>query len=413
MSILLKSIKIQNMLSFGPDAPALELKPLNVLIGPNGSGKSNFIEAVGLLQASPKDISLPIRGSGVQDWLWKGDSCWPRNTATVETVVENPKGKQPLRYRFSFTESGKRFEIVDERIENESPYARMPKPYLYYGFESGHPIINLRNWQDRLKKQTLTRNEILAAAAAEVITRKLQREDIDPGKSILNQRRDPDEYPEITYLGDQFGKILILNQWTFGRYSPARQAQKADASNTTWEADCSNLGMILSRLRRIPKAKKAIIEHLRELCGRFDDFEVSIEGNFVQVFLTEGDYTIPATRLSDGTARYLCMLAVLCDPNPPPLVCIEEPELGVHPDILPTIAKLLVEASERTQLIVTTHSEILVDCFSKTPESVVVCEKEDAGTTMKRLSEKELAAWLKKYSLGQLWSRGEIGGNRW
>ncbi|MFA5206543.1 MAG: AAA family ATPase [Lentisphaeria bacterium] len=411
--MLLKSLKIKNMLSFGLDTPALELKPLNILIGSNGIGKSNFIEAVGLLQAAPKDIALPLRGSGVQDWLWKGDSMWPRNVATVEAIVENLEGKQPLRYRFSFTESGKRFEIVDERIENELPYKNNSEPYLYYGFENGHPVINLRSLPEKAMEKLSPAARLVAISAAKVLTRNLKRDAINPGKSILNQRRDPDLYPEITYMGDIFEKILILNEWTFGRRSPARQAQKADASNIIWEADCSNLGMILSRLRRVPKAKKAIIEHLRELCGRFDDFDVSVEGNFVQVLLTDGDYTIPATRLSDGTARYLCLLAALCDPNPPPLVCIEEPELGLHPDILPTIAKLLKEASERTQLIVTTHSEILVDCFSDTPESVVVCEKEDGGTVMKRLSTEELTAWLKTYSLGQLWSRGEIGGNRW
>jgi predicted ATPase len=71
----------------------------------------------------------------------------------------------------------------------------------------------------------------------------------------------------------------------------------------------------------------------------------------------------------------LCLLAILCDPEPPPLVCIEEPELGLHPDILPKLADLLVSASERTQLIVTTHSSLLVDAMTDRPESIVVCEK--------------------------------------
>jgi AAA15 family ATPase/GTPase len=58
---LIQSIKLQNFLSFGPDAGEIELKSLNVMIGPNASGKSNLIEAIGFLRSSPIDLGLPIR----------------------------------------------------------------------------------------------------------------------------------------------------------------------------------------------------------------------------------------------------------------------------------------------------------------------------------------------------------------
>ena len=122
---------------------------------------------------------------------------------------------------------------------------------------------------------------------------------------------------------------------------------------------------------------------------------------------------VPATRLSDGTLRFLCLLSILCHPNPPPLVCIEEPELGLHPDVLPVLSDLLREASQRCQLIVTTHSDMLVDTLTDTPESVVVCEKHDGMTEMHRLDKADLTEWLKRYSLGDLWTRGDLGGNRW
>ena len=131
------------------------------------------------------------------------------------------------------------------------------------------------------------------------------------------------------------------------------------------------------------------------------------------MFFSEGDFSVPATRLSDGTLRYLCLLAILCDPDPPPLICIEEPELGLHPDILPKLADLLVLTSQRTQLIVTTHSDILVDAMTDCPEVVVVCEKHERKTEMHRLKKEELTSWLAKYRLGQLWTRGQIGGTRW
>ncbi len=107
------------------------------------------------------------------------------------------------------------------------------------------------------------------------------------------------------------------------------------------------------------------------------------------------------------------MLAILCDPEPPPLICIEEPELGLHPDILPKLADLLMSAAQRTQLIVTTHSDILVDAMTDHPEAVIVCEKHEGCTLMRRLQRDELAGWLEKYRLGQLWMKGQIGGTRW
>ena len=95
------------------------------------------------------------------------------------------------------------------------------------------------------------------------------------------------------------------------------------------------------------------------------------------------------------------------------MICLEEPELGLHPDILPDLGTLLREASERCQLIVTTHSATLVNAQTETPESVVVCEKDRGQTSLRRLSKEKLAHWLERYRLGELWSSGELGGNRW
>jgi predicted ATPase len=100
-------------------------------------------------------------------------------------------------------------------------------------------------------------------------------------------------------------------------------------------------------------------------------------------------------------------------PTPPPLICIEEPEAGLHPDILPTIAELLVDASQRTQLIVTTHSETLISALGDYPEAVIVCERDERGTRLERLEREPLLDWLAKYSLGKMWRMGQIGGNRY
>ncbi len=177
--------------------------------------------------------------------------------------------------------------------------------------------------------------------------------------------------------------------------------------------DAANLGLVLNVLNQDTEAKQRLLKTLRELYDGISDLRVNIERDTVNVYLREGDMMISATRLSDGTIRYLCLLAILCHPEPPSLVCLEEPELGLHPDILPGLGDLLVDASERCQLIVTTHSDILVDKLSDTPDSVVVCEKHAGQTEMRRLDSDDLKHWLTRYSLGELWTRGELGGNRW
>ena len=396
---VLREIRLQNLLSFGPETESLPMENLNIFIGPNGAGKSNLIEALALMRATPvlpqapsnADVrSVVRRGGGAAEWIWKGA---PGKAAALELVVSNPKGAQPLRHLFAFGSDSQGFRLEDEWIENEKPHGKQNgEAYFFYRFQNGHPVVN---------------------SAGEKNGRKLARETVNLEVSILAQRRDPEHYPEIAYLAETYEKWRIYREWAFGRNTVFREPQQTDLRHDRLEEDFSNLGLFLSQLRKTPKAKKAILEGLRDLYDGLSDFETIVGDGSVQVFFTEGDFSIPATRLSDGTLRYLCLLAILCDPCPPPLICIEEPELGLHPDILPKLADLLVAASGRTQLIVTTHSDILVDAMTDRPETVVVCEKHEGRTQMKRLNKEELTKWLEEYRLGQLWIDGQLGGKRW
>ena len=310
-------------------------------------------------------------------------------------MIEYPAGQQPLRHRIEFTETAGRLELLDEAIEDQQPDLGQNEPLFYYRFQDGHPVLAAKDRTNDWK-------------------RPLRREQVASDESILSQRKDPDQFPELSHLADAYSHVRLYREWSFGRTSIFRSPQPADMPGERLEEDFSDLGLFLNRLRGKPKAKKALIEHLRDLYEGLDDFHIEVKGGTVEVFLTEGDFTIPASRLSDGTLRYLCLLAILCDPDPPVLICLEEPELGLHPDMLPKVADLLVAAAERTQLIVTTHSDILVDSMTDRPESIVVMEKHDGKTLATRLvASDELKQWLTKYRLGQLWTRGEIGGTRW
>ncbi len=397
---MLKSLRVSGLLSFGPEPVDIPLTPLNVLIGPNGSGKSNTIEVLSLLQAAPTDITRPIRkGGGVQEWVWKGAS--PQDAwAMVEVLVRNPfLPRRPehstgwFRYRLKiYTLGGSPFLIGDETLEDENAQPGQQRPSTFFEYENGRPMLSIRGGPER---------------------REVQQGKLNPQQSILSQRREPELYPEITNTAELFSRIRIYREWSFGRLAPARLPQRTDLPNDHLDEDTSNLALVLSRLRQYPEVKRSLVRELGTLSPHFDDFELKLEGGTVQIVFIEGGFTIPATRLSDGTLRYLCLLAILLDPTPPPLVCIEEPELGLHPDMMPQIARLLREASERMQLVVTTHSDALVSALSDTPESVIVCEKEESKTSLERLNAAELKPWLEKYRLGQLWMRGDLGGTRW
>lgn len=391
--MLIKQLQVSNLLSYGPNMEPVELGALNVLIGPNGSGKSNFLEALSLLQAAPDQITRPIRdGGGIQDWLHKSATAAPKQDAHIEAIIVNPNDtNKDFRYGLDFHETGGRFEISDEFLENETADQGKNQPYFYYRWNGGRPVLNTTG---------SGRRELL-------------RESIKPDQSILAQKRDADFYPELTWVADQLRAMRLYREWTFGRYAAPRLPQKTDLPNDTLEQDASNLGLVINRLRMNVVARKRLVESLRVVYDGIEDVDVRVDGGTAQVFLIETNGIMPATRLSDGTLRYLSMLALLCDPAPPPLVVIEEPELGLHPDVLPSLAALLVEASARTQLVVTTHAPALVDALSDQPESVLVCERDATGSRIERLDAQALTPWLAKYRLGELWTRGEIGGTRW
>ena len=408
----IETIRLDNILSFGPNEKAFPLEPLNVLIGPNASGKSNLIEALSILASAPRDIQAPIReGGGVREWLWKGSPDIAM--ATVDVTIKHPgipPGRMPLRYRLSFTESSGRFRLIDECVEEEKlSTATDVQSYSYYSYQKGSPVVKIIPTEGDIIENIFKPPE---ESRLEI---HLPVEKVIPDQSILSQLRDVNFYPELTYLGSRFEHIAFYHEWNVGHHAPARHPQATDLPHFRLLQDGSNLSLILSGLRRDSLIREQIADRMRDFYPSFKDLDIVISGGMAQiVFHEEGlRHSVPSTRLSAGSLRFLCLLAVLCHPNLPEVVCVEEPELGLHPDIIPEVAKLLVEASKRTQIFVTTHSDILVDALTDTPEAVVVCEKVDGATQLRRLDSETLKPWLEKYRLGELWTSGELGGNRW
>jgi predicted ATPase len=393
---LIRRLTLQNFLSYGPEGVSVDLLPLNVLIGPNASGKSNLLEALAVLRAAAKDLQGAIReGGGIDEYIWKGGDSGER--AVLAAVVDEPETPltQQIEYRLELARRGTRLNVAGEVINGRSLTAA-----------KGDEIIPAYYYRDG--------EGTLLSQIVDEAPRVLTQEDLRAGQSILSQRRDPERYREITFLADYFGGITLFREWNFGARTPARLPQPTDLPTDFLLPDASNLGLILHDLSQTSGKREELLRYLRRFYEHARFVSTRIQGGPLQLYIEEeGGELIPASRLSDGTLRYLCLLAILLHPNPPPVIGIEEPELGLHPDILPTVAELLRNASERTQLLVTTHSDALISALSDVPEAILVCERMPRGTIMERLEPQKLSAWLDEYRLGEVWRMGALGGNRW
>lgn len=393
----IRRLGLRGLLSFPPDMETFELQSLNVLIGPNGSGKTNLIEALELLRAAPTDFAAVIRdGGGAAEWMWKGENPAGRAAMDVEIGDNAPSTGRPLRYRLEFASSNNRVKVLDEAIEEASSASPDHEDvHFHYRFQQGNPAINVKD------KETEDSGS----------KRRLKMDGLLTDQSVLAQRKEPDLYPEVAWIGRMFGRIHAFREWTFGRHAPLRQPQPADLPTDRLLPDNRNLALLLNEIEhRDPRRLNQLLQ--RFLPG-FERLSTKVSGGTVQFHLHESglESPIPPARLSDGTVRFIAILATLLAPSPPPLVCIEKPELGLHPDALTLITDLLIEAAERMQLVVTTHSDALISELSQRPEAVVTCERLGTATTLERVDPERLAHWLKDYTLGDVWRMGALGAN--
>ena len=386
--MLIKRLTLKKLLSFNDTT--VELGDLNVLIGPNAVGKSNLIEAISLLQAAPNGIDVQIlRGGGVRQWLWLGDRV-PSPIATLACDLTLPGDQFPdlLHYDLQFSEDASGFTILDERLRKDGPSSAES----YFERAAGHVSFGPQ--------------DLATARALAKLTSMPVR------SSVLSQSKSPVDPTPITAVGNNLAQIRIYREFRTGPNSPARTGVSTSAQKDyLWEAG-DNLASALHELDFVGTHDQ-IRKYLPRFCQRFEDVKVNVGEGLARVFLREAGLLemLSGIRMSDGTLKFLCLLVALFPPKPAPLICIEEPELGLHPDALRLVAEMLLEASQRTQIILTTHSEALVDAFSARPESVLVCERDfDNGTQFKRLSRDQLDEWLEHYTLGELWRKGEIGG---
>ncbi|HTV40229.1 MAG TPA: AAA family ATPase [Candidatus Sulfotelmatobacter sp.] len=184
--------------------------------------------------------------------------------------------------------------------------------------------------------------------------------------------------------------------------------------NKFLRSDASNLAAFLLLMRQTHiEHYKRIRDTIRLVAPFFDDFILDPAPEAPETIRLEwrqrnSDFPFRAHHLSDGTLRFICLATLLLQPFPPATVLIDEPELGLHPYAISTLASLIHMTASRSQVILSTQSMPLVDEFR--PEDLIVVDRKNDQSVFERPDPEKLQEWLKEYSLSQLWGKNVLGG---
>ncbi len=375
---------------------------LNVVIGPNASGKSNVLRVLEMLSVSAR------RGLGkyIQQEGGMEPIVWDGRAQQVETLVEFKVG--PIFEGADSEPSAVRvlYDLILGRLGATSAY-RVDQEFLELIEEdsslfSPMPIRVVDRRPGHA--QILPRDSAILEAPATAVPEE---------ETLLSVAAGPFTSIElINGIQSELAAWRIYHHLQTHREAPIRAPQVTRAE-TQVDPDGQNLVSVLHTLYTTGRDFKDEIDAaMRAAFG--EDFDEI-------VFPPAADQRIQlrirwrslkreqsAADLSDGTLRFLFLLTVLANPSPPPLIAIDEPETGLHPSMLPIVAEYARDASNRSQVILTTHSPEFLDAFGQDVPTTTVVEWRDGETLLRTLSGDELTYWLRQYSLGELYRSREL-----
>ena len=342
------------------------LTNLNVLIGGNGAGKSNFIDFFRMLRSM---MELPVEGhakASLKGYIATGGG-------SDDFLFNGPKITKQMR----FGANGYRFMLAptaDETfiINNEARYYDLGQSG-WWDLGSGHTIPELLSDMDRS-----------GAVGARSVS---------------------------AYVYDAISSWKIYHFHDTSKVAPMRRFETIDDCDYL-RFDAANIAPYLLELKNNEKSVyNQIVDTIRLVTPFFNNFILKPNKNEkVRLRWKQkgSDYPLKPHHLSDGTLRFICLTTALLQPDPPSTIIIDEPELGLHPYAIEILAELIEATSKRSQLIVSTQSPALVDCFR--PENIIVANRKKGASIFERLKRNELSSWLEDYSLGDLWRKNIVSG---
>lgn len=369
---------------------------LNLLVGPNGSGKSNLLHILELISSTArKSLAKAVSESyGISPLLWNHRARSLGWRIKLDPVAE---GGDAISDAITF-------ELMLEQLPRTSSY-QITKDTLgrWYDFLQGSQTQPL--W-------FFTRDAVRAHVHDGRDRRLVPVHEFDENESLLPQVGDPFS----NFLVTRFCRVLEAWRIHHDVHAERGSAMRMPATTqhtTLVSPDGSNLATVLHTLYTSDWSfKQQINEGMKAAFG--DEFEEvviqPVAAQQIQLAVKWRSCSQPhaGLDLSDGTLRYLFLLTVLASPDPAPLIAVDEPEVGLHPSMLPIVAEYAASAAERTQVIMTSHSPEFLDAFTDFAPQVTVCHWEDGQTELYTLPSERLSKWLERYRLGQLFNSGDL-----
>jgi predicted ATPase len=340
----------------------LPLSPLTVVTGANGTGKSSLYRALRLLADASRNgaIAALAREGGITSTLWAGPEQGVKKGRPVQGTVRT----KPIELRLGFG-------------GDEYGYA------LDLGFpRPGETMFNL---DPEFKREALWNGSVLRPAmlVADRAGHAVRARSADGEWESVNIRLTDSMLselaePEVLLLRDRIRSWRFYDQFRTDRDAPARQS-RIGTRTPVLDHDGADLPAALQTIREVGAAS-ALDDAVADAFPGSRVEIVDSAGRFGLRFYQYGLLRpLDAAELSDGTLRYLLWVAALLTPRPPELLVLNEPETSLHPDLLPPLAHLVTTAATRSQVVVVTHSSVLVGALEKA--SVLTLVKE-AGTTV-------------------------------
>ena len=228
---------------------------------------------------------------------------------------------------------------------------------------------------------------------------------------VLRQITDPQRYLPSFVVREAISAIAGYSKFNFDQVRQPADANDVKRLISTGE----NLSHLLSNLNNNYTFQyEKIIECLSDINPNFTGIGYNVFGSRLYLSLREKNlsHAIDALHMSDGTLKYLLLLSIFHNPQRGTLVCVDEPESCLHPDMIRSVAKMMKRAAMTSQIIVATHSALLLNAFEL--DDILVFEKNDKNETqIIRYSEDDFGDREDELLPGQLWLNGEIGGKRW
>lgn len=405
----ISEVEVENFLSL--KKVSVPLDDLTVLVGPNGGGKSNFLSIFRFLgEVSRTDLMPAVESlfGSYENMFFHGKTNTKSIKISIKALVtENSSANAPDEYSLSF----RPLAIIDRVVffRNE--------------------LIRFKRFQGRGRRITLKGNRVEFATERYEASRRqshaksesrttahgppINIEQSSSALSVLRRIGNTQDQKQIGQLADIFEGLRLFDPVV----GLARRPSAKD-KGTTLDANASNLAAVLLRFKTDSADIIAALEDdVRQILPGFKRFKFVDQGgsgDAVRIELVERGLSepTPLERASFGTVRAIALFAMLREPNPPRLTCIEEVDHGLHPYALDILVERLRDAATRSQIVIATHSPALVNRLN--PSELRVLERDwDTGETRYANIQADTLERMRAetgFELGELWFSGALGG---